>query len=167
MGAELRPGSQHSKNDFLPFLNRILHRVRRLTQQPTLLRLSGRLQRAHGIPCTETGSSQPLPSMATTGGTDRRQRFRTEPDTRATQWRGHELATNQRQSSYPGHRNRPESREQDRPLDCSLKPVRSRDGLPARSRPLDTGLRNRDDHISTGTPRRPSGQHQPVFKVGT
>ena len=39
MGAELRPGSQHSQNDFLPFLNRILHRVRRLTQQPILLRL--------------------------------------------------------------------------------------------------------------------------------
>ena len=27
MGAELRPGSQHSQNDFLPFLNSVLHRV--------------------------------------------------------------------------------------------------------------------------------------------
>ncbi|TMO53830.1 IS1380 family transposase, partial [Pseudoalteromonas aurantia] len=28
IGAELRPGSQHSQNDFVPFLNTVLHRLR-------------------------------------------------------------------------------------------------------------------------------------------
>ena len=39
IGAELRPGSQHSQNDFVPFLNSVLHRLRRVTQAPVLLRL--------------------------------------------------------------------------------------------------------------------------------
>ena len=39
MGCELRPGSQHSQNDFVPFLNAVLQRVRRVTSQPILLRL--------------------------------------------------------------------------------------------------------------------------------
>ncbi len=39
IGAELRPGSQHSQNDFVPFLNTVLHRLRRVTQAPVLLRL--------------------------------------------------------------------------------------------------------------------------------
>ncbi|KEQ13962.1 IS1380 family transposase [Endozoicomonas numazuensis] len=39
MGCELRPGSQHSQNDFIPFLGAVLQRVRRITQQPILLRL--------------------------------------------------------------------------------------------------------------------------------
>ena len=39
IGAELRPGSQHSQNDFVPFLNTVLRRLRRVTQAPVLLRL--------------------------------------------------------------------------------------------------------------------------------
>ena len=39
MGCELRPGSQHSQNDYIPFLDTVLQRVRRITQKPILLRL--------------------------------------------------------------------------------------------------------------------------------
>ncbi|OOY93750.1 transposase [Solemya velum gill symbiont] len=39
MGCELRPGSQHSQNDFIGFLRSVLHRSRRLTQAPLLVRL--------------------------------------------------------------------------------------------------------------------------------
>ena len=39
IGAELRPGSQHSQNDFTPFLNTVLQRLRRVTSAPVLLRL--------------------------------------------------------------------------------------------------------------------------------
>ncbi|MGI9278646.1 MAG: IS1380 family transposase, partial [Endozoicomonas sp.] len=39
IGAELRPDSQHSQNDFVPFLNTVLRRLRRVTQAPVLLRL--------------------------------------------------------------------------------------------------------------------------------
>lgn len=39
MGLELRPGSQHSQNDFIPFLNTVIHRARRFTQNCLLLRL--------------------------------------------------------------------------------------------------------------------------------
>ncbi|MBI5845801.1 MAG: IS1380 family transposase [Deltaproteobacteria bacterium] len=39
VGLELREGSQHSQNDFIPFLNRVVMRARRLTQKPLLARL--------------------------------------------------------------------------------------------------------------------------------
>ncbi len=42
IGAELRPGSQHSQNDFVPFLKSVLNRLRRVTQAPVLLRLDSR-----------------------------------------------------------------------------------------------------------------------------
>ena len=39
LGCELRPGSQHSQKDFVPFLDRVLQRARRVTRKPILLRL--------------------------------------------------------------------------------------------------------------------------------
>ncbi|WP_263078015.1 IS1380 family transposase [Endozoicomonas sp. Mp262] len=39
LGCELRPGSQHSQNDFIGFLQAVLHRSRRLTRAPILVRL--------------------------------------------------------------------------------------------------------------------------------
>ncbi len=39
MGCELRPGSQHSQKDFIGFFRSTLHRSRRLTQAPILVRL--------------------------------------------------------------------------------------------------------------------------------
>ncbi|TBV81086.1 MAG: hypothetical protein EYX74_04690 [Desulfobulbaceae bacterium] len=39
LGLELRPGSQHSQNDFLPFLDQVIGRARELISKPLLVRL--------------------------------------------------------------------------------------------------------------------------------
>ena len=39
IGCELRPGAQHSQNEFIDFLSSVLHRSRRLTQAMLLVRL--------------------------------------------------------------------------------------------------------------------------------
>jgi len=39
IGLDLREGSQHSQKDFVPFLDKVIQRARRLTQKPLLTRL--------------------------------------------------------------------------------------------------------------------------------
>ena len=39
LGCDLRIGSQHSQKEFIPFLKQVIHRARRITKDPLLLRL--------------------------------------------------------------------------------------------------------------------------------